>query len=147
MRDEGVHSQPWATFEIVQCLGASHWCGRAPCAGQPAPTDHSAFGMVFLWHRSKKPAPSAPPELQVLRPLCRANIPCTCFRFLRHAELFLEILFLASLSALSILYFSTLFSLNNILKVPIYPAQLICSPANLFPAPSNLLEKDLLDFL
>lgn len=98
--------------------------------------------MVLLWQRSKQSAPSPPPVLQILRPLCRENIPFPCFSFLRHVELFLEFLFLASLSTLSILYCSTLFSLSNILNMPTYPAQLICRPANLFSAPSNLLEKD-----
>lgn len=140
--DGGVHSQPWATFETVQSLGASHWCGRAPYTGQPAPTGYIAFCMVLLWQTSNKPAPSPPPVLQVLRPLCRTNIPFPCFGFFRHAELFLEILFLASLSTLSILHCSTLFSLNDILNMPTYPAQLICRPANLLSAPSNLLEKD-----
>lgn len=45
--DGGVHSHPWATFEIVQSLGASHWRGRAPCAGQPAPLLQDL--LLFAW--------------------------------------------------------------------------------------------------
>lgn len=79
--DGGVNSQPWASFETVQSLGASHWCGRAPYAGQPTPAEYNAFCMVLLWQRSKKPAPSPPPVLQVFSPLCRANIPFSLFWF------------------------------------------------------------------
>lgn len=97
--------------------------------------------MVLLWRRSKQSAASPPPALQLLRPPCRENTLFPCFVFFRWVEPFLEFSFLASLSTLSILYCSTLFSLSNIFNMPTYPAQLICRPANLFSAPSNLLEK------